>query len=408
MPDRPDPIKVAHVTENISRLSYGVGDVLWGFAEHGRGHGIEPIVVGVDDPHVREDVAGHPGVEVRTAPKRGPGALGYAPGVERALREAEGLDLVHMHGLWTLIGRHARRAARARGVPLVISPHGMLEAAASAHRPMRKRIAMALWEGANLRSAALLHATAKREARGFRGAGLDNPIAVIGNAIDPDAYTTEPDRAALDARFPQLEGQKLAVFLGRVHPIKGIDHLIRAWERLAPAHPEWSLAIAGPDDQGHLDRLRDAAKSALRLHFLGPVYGDDKRNLLAAADLFVQPSITENFGITIIESLISGAPVVTTTGTPWEELGAHGCGQQVEIGRSYEPSGEAVEALAGAIDRWMAMSVEQRGEAGSRGRELVLSRYTWPAVTAQLAQAYRWVLGGGERPAHVVAQGRDV
>jgi glycosyltransferase involved in cell wall biosynthesis len=294
-------------------------------------------------------------------------------------------SLIHVHGLWMALDHWAVAAARRHGIPLVIQPHGMLEPWALRHHAWKKRIAMSLYQRRDLEAADLLIASTAREAESLRCLGFKRPIAIIPHGIRPVAEKPA-DRSSDPAGPHRLH---TVLFLSRLHPVKGLPNLIKAWARLAPQG--WRLVIAGPDQGGHLQEIQ----ALIRRHglgetvqYVGEVRDEVKSALYRAADLFVLPTHTENFGIVVAEALAHGVPVITTRGAPWAELETHRCGWWIDIGE---------EPLVKALQEAMAMSDEVRHEMGARGREFA-QRYEWSDVARQLHAAYRWVLGRGARP----------
>ncbi len=188
----------------------------------------------------------------------------------------------------------------------------------------------------------------------------------------------------------------MLLFLGRIHPKKGLPHLVEAWAALQRdgAARDWALLIAGPDQLGH------AAQVAAQVRALGvddsvvlagPAYGEAKRDLLAGADAFVLPSFSEGFSMAVLEAMAWRLPVVVS----------RQCNLDVEApgaGLLCEPEAASV---AGRLRDLLALSDAGRGDMGKRGRAEVERRYTWPIVAAQLVEVYRWLLGGGDRPAAV-------
>jgi glycosyltransferase involved in cell wall biosynthesis len=192
------------------------------------------------------------------------------------------------------------------------------------------------------------------------------------------------------------------LFLGRIHPVKGLLDLVRAWadlRKVGGQRPavrnqlsDWRVVIAGGDENGH----RREVEAAIHDHglqddfvFVGEVSGNRKWEIYRDADLFVLPSRTENFGMAIAEALASGLPVITTHGTPWQELGTHHCGWWVD---------PAPGPLASALREATSLTDAERQEMGQRGRRLVEEHYTWPAAAQKMISVYRWMLGQGERP----------
>jgi glycosyltransferase involved in cell wall biosynthesis len=248
------------------------------------------------------------------------GALRYSSGLARALRHAAcGTQLIHNHGLWLLPNVQVGWAAAKLKKPLVVSARGMLGPAALNFSRTKKLAFWHLLQGAVVRRAACLHATSEQEYQEIRTFGLSNPVAIIPNGIDVPA--------ASDSKVSN-DGERIVLSLGRIHPKKGLDRLVRAWARLEAEHPDWKLRIIGPSELGHDEELRALAATlgVRRLFIEGPVYGDAKLEVMHTADLFVLPTLNENFAITVAEALAVGTPVIATKGAPWSGLETEGCG----------------------------------------------------------------------------------
>ena len=293
-------------------------------------------------------------------------------------------SVIHNHGLWLGVNHSGALLARKRCTPLLCSPHGMLRPWAISHKRWKKKLAWWLYQRADLRCAAALHATSPVEAQEFRRLGLENPIAIVPNGISIPPWQ-EPC---------QRTGPRTVLFLGRIHLIKGLLTLVSAWAKVRPAG--WRCVIAGPDQGGHQAQVEAAiTREKLETVFevTGPVLPEGKWALFHSAHLFVLPSVSENFAVVVAEALAASVPVITTKGTPWEELVTHQCGWWVDIG---------AEPLEAALREAMALSDEQRQEMGQRGRRLVAEKYAWPKIALQMKSVYEWVLGGGPKPHCVV------
>ena len=307
-------------------------------------------------------------------------------GLTNALREAmPSADIVHNHGLWLLpnieSGRIAARAKR----PFLVSPRGMLAPAARTFSSIKKRVVWNLCQGAVMRGAACLHATSSEEHDDLRALGLTNPIAVIPNGIDiPD----------LAGRRKVDSPERTLLSLGRIHPKKGLDSLVRAWARVEREHPSWRLRIVGPNEQGHAEQLRELANQlgVDRVSIEAPVYGPDKFSAYRDADLFALSTLNENFGLTVAEALASGTPVISTKGAPWQGLETEHCGWWIDHG---------VEPLAGALNLAMTMPREELHAMGLRGSAWMLRDFSWNRIAFDMQSVYEWVLGRGERPSTV-------
>jgi glycosyltransferase involved in cell wall biosynthesis len=189
-------------------------------------------------------------------------------------------------------------------------------------------------------------------------------------------------------------GAHVALFLSRLHPKKGVHDLIDAWARLRPMG--WELWIAGPDEGGYRARL-EAMVDNLSLRescrFLGPVSESDKWQVYRQADVFVLPTYSENFGVTVAEALACAVPVITTTAAPWQVLIEKRCGWWIEPG---------LDALVGALREATEISDRDRRESGDRGKRYAIENLSWDRVAESTRACYEWLLRRADRPACVV------
>ena len=177
--------------------------------------------------------------------------------------------------------------------------------------------------------------------------------------------------------------------LGRIHPKKGLDRLVRAWAKVEAAHPEWRLRIVGPDELGHAGELAALAAElkTQRVSIEDSVAGDAKTAAYREADLFVLPTLNENFAITVAEALAAGTPVIATKGAPWRGLQSEGCGWWIDHG---------VEPLAAALANAMAMRREALQAMGAKGRAWMARDFSWDRVAHDMLDVYRWLALRGE------------
>jgi glycosyltransferase involved in cell wall biosynthesis len=293
--------------------------------------------------------------------------------------------VIHDHGLWQPTNFSAAHAARRLGIPYIISPHGTVSPWALTHRWLKKKIAWGMYVHQNLQSARVLHATSMEEADHLRKLGLTQPIAIVPNGV------AVPENLS---RIPNSSGVRTALYMGRIHRSKGLLNLVHAWAKARPEN--WKVILAGPDEENHQAEVEAAlAQTNLKgvFEFAGLVEREQKWDLYRRADLFILPTFTENFGLTVAEALAAGVPVITTHGAPWADLETHRCGWWVEIG---------ADPLAVALKEAISLSSETREEMGARGRTLVRDRFLWPRIAEEMQAVYRWALGLGERPACVV------
>ena len=316
------------------------------------------------------------GVPVRYFQRRWPKRFFAVEGLAEALvATADDYDLLHIHGLWNLTVWAAARAARQVGMPYLISTRGMLDRGAMNHESARKFIAWHLAERENLMAASLLHATSSSEAEAIAAYKLNKPIVTIPNGIEFENFSS--------TKTHEEDTKKLIVFLGRIHPIKRLDLLAKAFAQVRLKCPEARLVIAGPDESGYRRTLEPQfTPLADAVVWAGEVGEREKAELLSKASVLVLCSDSENFGLSVPEALAAGTPVVTTRTTPWAELETVGCGFWVEQNAS---------AMAEAVCR-LLLQPEEASAMGERGAQWVRGKFGWDTVARQMIDCYESAL----------------
>ncbi|MHB0971880.1 MAG: glycosyltransferase [Thermoanaerobaculia bacterium] len=311
--------------------------------------------------------------------------MAIAPGLLLSLLRRRSVDVIHNHGLWSAPNFVVALTRPALRSVLVTSPRGTLSPAALGFSQRKKQL---FWwmQRPVITSADCVHVTSEAEADDVRRLGVKKPVAVLPNPIAlPDLQRFPSNRSA----------ERTILFVGRLHPIKGLDLLLQAWNDVSRRFPEWRLKIAGVVDPQYMNTLRrQAADLQLkRCDFVGPVYGDEKFREYRAADIVVLPSRSENFGMVVGESLACEVPVITTTATPWHDLGKERAGWCVD---------PAVPALSGALQTAMSMTPGELHEIGKNGRAWMERDYSPESVGQKMIDVYKWLLGRGARPAWVI------
>ena len=312
----------------------------------------------------------------------GPRRLGISPIMFSWLSEscANGMvDIMHNHGMWQMNSVYPAWAAKQGNVMLVYSPHGAFSKWAMKHGSIIKKIFWPLLQHPALKQAVCFHATSEAEYHDIRRLGFGQPVAIIPSGID---FTLQPNLQASE--------QKTLLFLGRIHIVKGLDILLSAWKEVQELFPSGRLVIAGSDDgyhgsSGYLDKIMLQAQllGLQRVEFIGPLYGDPKLQIYRDANLFVLPSYTENFAVTVAEALSMGTPAIVSKGAPWSGLDKHGAGWWIDIGEA---------PLIACLKKAMACSDSELALMGQRGRSWMQSDFSWEKIGAQMAETYRWLL----------------
>jgi glycosyltransferase involved in cell wall biosynthesis len=309
------------------------------------------------------------------------GGLSMVTGVNRHF-EAQLLrgvapDVVHIHGIWSAYLAAFARCAELNGIPYIVTPHGMLEPWSLSVKTLRKKLAMKTYQGHILANASAIHATSPLEAEHLASLQLGKaPIHVVPNPVaEPASAAPRPADAANRVR--------VMLFLSRIHPKKGLDHLLQAWRDLRPA--DWRLLIVGDGEAHYCAHLRAycATHHLDSVEFRGHTEGAAREALFAAASVLVLPTYSENFGNVITEALIRGLPVITTTGTPWSQILSVDCGWYVE---------PALPRIKEAIAHATNTGAELLRAMGERGRRYANAHFTLPAVRDPLLRMYQAVI----------------
>lgn len=292
--------------------------------------------------------------------------------------------ILHTHGLWLMPNIYPGwiKQQFPNATKIVHSTRGMLSPAALEISRWRKKAVWLAAQRATIAVADCIHATAESEYEEIRRSGLKQPVAVIPNGIDlPADFPTSTDNPA---EFTVLS-------LGRVHPKKGLDVLIRAWASVEREFPNWRLIISGPSELRHDEELRTLADTlqVTNVSIAGASYGLEKITLLRRADLFALPTRNENFGMTVAESLAVGTPVISTKGAPWSGLVTERCGWWIDHG---------LGPLTAALRSAMKLSRYERGEMGQRGRAWMARDFGWDQIAVEMLDVYKWLHRGGIPP----------
>lgn len=324
--------------------------------------------------------------------RRGPRILGWAPDLARAL-SAQHPDLVHQHGVWTLASLETTRFCRTARVPWIVSTHGMIEPWALEHSKWKKRAAWLAYQSQNLQQAACILVTSKAEASYVRNSGISAPIAVVPNGVD---LPERSDRAPAWQAVLGVE-RRVLLFLGRIHPKKGVFELVRAWAQFVSNYPDrarnWSLVVTGWDDGGHEAKLRALADTlglrAPYYHMTGPLFGVDRDVALANAHGFVLPSHSEGMPMAALEALAVGMPLLLTDACNLPQTFAAGAALRITT---------SIDGVCDGMVRLAGLTSEQHRAMSEHAAELARGVFAWSRAARDTARVYAWVTGAGPRP----------
>ena len=311
--------------------------------------------------------------------------------IQKYLRQSD-YDIYHANALWMGSTHDTCRIARKLGKPYVLSPHGMLYPTALAVKSWKKKILLNLWYNKDIMEATCLHATCQQEAEHCRQFGYKGPIAVIPNAVVfPKGVEIK------ESLYRDQSGRRQIGFLGRLHPIKKVENIIYAIDKLSDElKSQISFQIMGKYDDQYEQWLKDEVN---RLHlencveFVGFVSGKEKYERLSKLAALMVPSAQENFGMIVPEALICGTPVYASLGTPWEELNDWNAGWWKD---------NSSETIAGVIKEILSKSDKELLVMGKNGRQLIEEKYEQHKVAGMMMQLYEWVDLGGAKPEFVL------
>ena len=310
-------------------------------------------------------------------------------GLWSAAREAVGqADVVHLHGHWHLLNNAAVAAASTAGRCVVMTPNGTL---LPHERKQRLKLAWDAVLGRRVLDAVdRWIAVSRAEVTQFRTAGVPaEDIDVVHNGLDLAEFEDLPPRGGF--RSAQGIGDRpIVLYLGKLTPRKGVDHLVAAMARLV--NRDAVLVVAGNDMgvRAALERQVRALELGDRVRFLGLITGPERLGALADADVLVYPSTREIFGLVPFEGLLCGTPAVVTDDC--------GCGELVAEARA----GDLVrygdpQALARALDGLLS-DPRRRAAMVARGRRFIAQHFAWDRIALATEAVYRRALAArGQR-----------
>jgi len=299
-------------------------------------------------------------------------SMPLAAHLRRAIKH---VDIVHVTALFSFSSEIAEIMASLAGVPYITSPQGTLLPWAFHSKSWKKWPYFHFIAKPCLERAALIHATSDAEADAIKRLAPKTQTFVVPNGVD------------LPERLPAVPRRRdRIVFLGRIHPVKGFDVLIPALSQIATLMPDVETVIAGPDEEGEWARVAariERASPRPRVRYLGPVYGQEKLELLTSATVLVLPSHSENFGIVVAEALACGTPVVVSKNCPWKIVEERGAGAWVEN----TPEQITRALLAILRDEPLARRMSEHGP-------VIASSFAWEHVARQMIAHYEMITRG--------------
>ncbi len=310
------------------------------------------------------------GVKVTYFPVKNPVAYNYAPSMGKAImKTVSGYDLVHIHSVY---------------LPYILNPFGALDPdMIKMKNTFVKRVYIEFIEKRNINNAAFVQAASGYEKDKLLSLGVRSPVHVVPCAIDPEEYVSPCGRRILAEKYPHFRGKKIILFMGRIHPKKGLDLLGSAFAGIAEKREDIILVIAGKGEEKYTETVKTffERKGLLnRTVFTGLLTGAEKISALHESDVFVLPSYGENFGIAVIEAMVCGLPVVVTDKVGlWPDVAEYDAGIVTKC-----DAGEIKEAILKLLE-----NNGLRGEKSVNAGKLVEDRFILDKITDKMIKLYK-------------------
>lgn len=382
-------MKVSLLTSCASRKAGGLFATIPNLSKSLNQLGITVNVVCVEDKYLEDDKYVYENIPLIIYHKsRWPlfAQLGYSNDIKDAIKNSM-FNIIHQQGIWLY---HSCVALRYKqkypNTVKIIEPHGMLDKWAIKNSAWKKKIAGWLFEYKNLHTADCIHALCEEEYKSIRSIGLRNPIAIIPNGVD----------LPQNPHFNRGNKQKILLYLGRIHPKKGLKEMILGFAQLKQSSPEllnkWCVRIAGWGQNKYVHKLQNLINK-YRLNnnitFIGPVYGSDKDKELCNANAFILPSYSEGLPISVLEAWAYQLPVIMTDFCNLPE------GFNVNAAVRINPT---PQSICEGLMNFFVKDDNDIEVMGKNGFKLVSEQFTWQHIAKQTLELYLYLLGNGEKP----------
>lgn len=387
-------MKVAILSSSLSRKGGGVSEVALRLSQNLlKLPGVDVQAFGLRDDRVEDDKNLWYPIRINVTEVIGPDFFGYSPTLLSSLKNS-GADLIHLHGIWQY---PSLACAKAR-IPYITTIHGMLDQWAIKNSGLKKQIAAFFYEKAALKKAKCLQAFTMQEYMDIRNFGLKNPVCIIPNGVDIPVDTSHFKATPPVWNKIGSPGYKTLLYLGRIHPKKGLTNLIKAWKNIhkSKAAANWQLVIAGWDQHGYENELKELAKRLeiiQSIHFVGPQFTDEKKLTFFHADAFILPSFSEGLPMAVLEAWSYGLPVIMTKHCNLPEGFASNAALEITT---------EVESISEGLFTFFSKSEEALIEMGKNGNLLVREKFSWESVATKLREVYQWVITNDKKPESII------
>jgi len=289
-------------------------------------------------------------------------------------------DIFHTNGLWMFPNVMPLKLAFKHGKKCVISPRGTISKEALKFSKIKKLIFYIFFQRSILNKVDLIHVTSEDELKDVRKFGLNQPITIIPNGVD----------------IPKIEYKKDSkifklIYLGRIHPKKGLENAIQAWSSVEKLFPNWVFEIAGLGETKYENNIKkiisDTGSKSIK--YIGPVYGKEKIKFIQTADILIMPSYNENFGMVAAEAMSNNTPVICGINTPWTKV------TEVDCGWHIPNDSISIEKTFLKVFKMSKIELLQKGK---NGRLWMRKEYSWEEVATKMLLSYEWLISKKNKP----------
>lgn len=387
-------MRILHLCASLNPTTGGPANVLSRLsrtqATGASGHEISIVTTDTPNDPAMEPILTpiqNAGIKIYTA---GPvtGLARKGVNVEESINKiiAEGIDIIHCHGLWQHTMHYGAKAAQKAGIPYIFRPAGMLDPWSLAQKKLKKQIFLFLRGKHDLNHAAALHFTTQTEKELVQPLNLKPQSYVIPNGIDwEEEFANLPPTGNFKKQYNIPADAPLIIFLSRLHHKKGLDLLLPAFAQAEiPANTK--LALIGPGEPDYIQSLHKEAKHLGindQLIFTGMLQGIKRIEALVDADLYTLPSYQENFGVSVIEAIAAATPVLIS-----DQVNIHNEVSQAGAGIVVQTR---IDSLAIGLTK-MLQDTAKLKQMGEIGRKWVHKNFTWTSISQQINQMYNNII----------------
>jgi glycosyltransferase involved in cell wall biosynthesis len=300
-------------------------------------------------------------------------------------RNVADYELVHTNAIFSYPVLPAYWSCQAHKIPYIVTPRGMLEPWALAYKSWKKNLYFTLLEKPALQKASSIQMLASTEAAGIQSLHLKPSLVIVPNVLHRSDFEFLPHPEIFYDQFPETKNKKLIIFLGRIDPKKGLDLLAPAFAKIHQQFPDTHLIVAGPDNTGFLSTaesyfIKAGCRNAVT--FTGMLTGSIKYAALSAANIYVAPSYSEGFSMSVLEGMAAALPCVITTGCNFPEAAEAQVASVVDIN---------TDSIANALIQLLKDDQEAK-KMGDRARQFILENYTWDRVASKMVSVYQDII----------------